>query len=436
MIINKNIFNLMTFTILILIYSGLFMVFTQILELIGIPQGMLPVKSSLFLLLLIFLFFLSIYNKKLNISLFKITSLYSFTVILIIESIILVFLHHLPIKYILFTLYDSWSVIPISILFTFAIANVKLTKILLKKIFLFLVILSIIIGVIAVIQHISNQAILPISRANFIIGGDIRAYSLFNSPESFSLFFILLFYLTILNMKATHNIYKKVFYFLFLCLCIYMIYIAKIRGTYMLFLASIFFYISISFYIKLFSFKKAFIIQYIIAISILIVIVISITIIASMNMGNGILNVNSLIDRFYFWNILFTKLDINLINSIFGFGLIQNDGSLEIVNNLFGNHKFIMDNAFLQLYFWGGSIMVITFFYLYVKISNLLKKSYYSTEDVIIKHAILMIFSLHLSFLFLFLVNRSTTSYFLLIYIPTIFVIKFIKDSYCKIIKS
>jgi len=435
MILNKNTFNLSIFTILIVIYSGLFMVFTQILELIGIPQGIVPVKSSLFLLLLIFLFFLSIYNKKLNISLLKITSLYLFTGALILESIILVFLHHLPIKYILFTLYDSWSVIPLSILFTFAIANIKLTKLLLKKIFLFLVFLSVLIGIIAILQHVLNQSILPISRANFIIGGEIRAYSLFNSPKSFSLFFIMLFYLIILNIKITRNSYKKVFYFMFLCFTVYMIYIAKIRGTYILFLASFFFYISTNFYIKLFSFNKVLKIQYIVAISILILIISLIAIIASLNMGTGLFNVNSLVDRFYFWNILFTKLDINLINSIFGFGLIQNDGGLEIVNNLFGDNKFIMDNTFLQLYFWGGAIILVTFFYLYIKISNLLKISYYSTKDRVVKNAIVMIFSLHLSFLFLFLVSRSISEYFLFVYIPTVFIVKYIKDEYCKIIK-
>jgi len=407
---------------------------TQLLAFIGYPQGTFPIKSIFVLILLITLFFLSIKNLQIKTALLKKTSFYIFMLIIFIESVLLVVIYNLPIKYILFTLYDSWMSFFIILLIILSLDQNNIKIIHFNRIYEIFTLLYIPIIFLGTIQYLTNEQILPISRANFIINGEIRVYSFFNSPKALGIFSILLFYMNMIKIKLTLNSYKKTLYVILMFICIFSIYITKVRGIYILFMGSLFFYFSMQFFSLFMNIKNILKLHYAVVIGSISIIILMINIVLNLDLGHGIFNIYSLLDRFHFWSILFSKLEMTWTHIIFGFGLVQNDGSVNIVNQTFGDNIYIMDNTYLQIFFWGGLLTLFYFFYIFLKINNLLIKLYIFPLTKLEKQIILIILSLSLSNLFLFLFSRSLPEYLFLVYLPGVIMIKFLKGKYnCKV---
>lgn len=396
----------------LLCYVTFFMFFKQLLAFIDID---IRVR---YLLLIAFFFFIMIYAiYKLKL---KIPNIFNmFLLLSIIEIIILYFSESLPIFYLLFTLYDFLAPFIVVIMWTLLIYNSNIQfyyKALIELIFILALIF-------AGLQHLTNDALLPIVRNNYVLseGGALRVFAFFDSPRALAFFSIAVFYIYLLNIKNSVNSFYRLKYFLYCLLALFLLYITYIKTAYLFFIVSLLALLSMKFFLKNgLSFFKVLSLHFLTSISTILIVVLNINTIIEYFIGFKYFNSLSLLDRFRYWSILYDDFQFKFTNILFGYGAIQNDGSSEIVNNVFHNKVMIFDNYYIAIFFWGGVMGFIIFFWLYTKICVLLYKLYKISKS----DAILVIFSFQIAFLFAFFTSRLSIEYSMFVLLPTMFLLK------------
>lgn len=278
-----------------------------------------------------------------------------------------------PINYVFTSFYGTLGIFFLSFFFLLTSSiNIRL-KTISRTIGIFLTIVFVFSLFFATLQYIYQSTLMYSDETHFYISihdtiQQIRATSFFPGGI-FDKFMAIVGILMISFILNGSNKYK-VFAIIILILSLYGIFLSTVRSSLILLFFAAF---------NLYLLKTRLKFRKIVFINILLSILIPVALLSfsiTYNLDSTFLRTNSIVDRVFWWQHIINQYieNGNIINIIFGYGIVQN--TTGDINSPVIDGYFWIDNLYLTLYLYHGVIGLLLFLLFYINLISQLYTTY------------------------------------------------------------